>query len=58
MVFVRDLQRPVPSGIPGRDLRLHCLGMADDGSEVFDNNANVKTFLDVKVIKVLTLERY
>jgi hypothetical protein len=32
--------------------------MADDGSEVFDDNADVEAFLDIKIIKVLPLQSY
>ena len=36
----------------------HRLGMADNGSEISDNNANVKTFLDIETVKILPLECY
>jgi hypothetical protein len=32
--------------------------MTDDGSKIFDNNADVKAFLDTKLIKILPLQRY
>jgi hypothetical protein len=56
IAFIRDLHRPVAPRILSCDLRPHGLGMADDSSKVFDDNADVKAFLDIEIVKVLPLK--
>jgi hypothetical protein len=58
IAFVRDLHRPVAPRISSCNVRPHGLGMADDSSKVFDNNTDVKTFLDIEFLKVFPLERH
>jgi len=58
VAFIGDLHGAVAPIILGCDLRPHSIGMADDSSKVFNDNVDVKAFLDIEIVEVFPLECY
>lgn len=52
MLVVGQLQWSTREGVQGRDARLECFGMRDDGFEVFDAYADVKMFLYLEIFEI------